>query len=452
MKLTFLGASGTVTGSKYLIEVQDKKILVDCGLFQGLKELRLQNWQTPEFDLSAIDAVLLTHGHLDHTGYLPRLVKLGFKGDIFATAPTLKITEIILKDSAKIQEEEAERANREGYSKHKPALPFYDLNDVEQTQKLFRPINEGEWLNIENLFKVIFQYNGHILGSTFIQVEAAGKTLVFSGDVGREKDLLLYPPKKPDKADVLLIESTYGGKIHPDEETMLPELEEIINETIGRGGSLFIPSFAVERTQLLMLIIWRLLKDKKIPKVPMIMDSPMGANILDLFHHSQDWHKLKIDECNNICSHFRLVSSYSETMQLRMNKKPKIVIAGSGMVTGGRILNYLEVRAANEKDTLLFVGYQAEGTRGRKLLEGEKEIKIYGRTIPFRMQIKKIEGLSAHGDQNDLLHWLSKLKQKPSNIFIIHGETEQAVAFKQKLKEVKHWEAEIPKLNQSIEI
>lgn len=451
MKLTFLGASGTVTGSKYLIESQDKKILVDCGLFQGLKSLRLLNWEAPKFDPSTISAVLLTHGHLDHTGYLPRLVKLGFKGEIFATAPTLKIAEIILKDSAKIQEEEAERANREGYSKHKPALPFYDLRDVEQTQNLFRPIQEGKWLNIENLFNVCFQYNGHIIGSTFIQLEAAGKTLVFSGDIGREKDLLLYPPKKPEKADALFIESTYGGKIHPNEETILPELEQIINETINRGGSVFIPSFAVERNQLLMLILWRLLKDKRIPKIPMIMDSPMGANVLDLFHYSQGWHRLKAEECNEMCSHFRLISSYQETMQIRMNKKPILVIAGSGMMTGGRILNYLEARAANKNDTLLFVGYQAEGTRGRKLLEGEKKIKIYGRMIPFQMEIKKIEGLSAHGDQNDLLNWLSDLKQKPSNIFIVHGEMEQAEAFKQKLKEVKHWEAEIPQLNQSFE-
>ncbi len=452
MKITFLGAAGTVTGSKYLIEFQDQKILVDCGLFQGLKELRLLNWQTPPFDPSSIHAVLLTHGHLDHTGYLPRLVKLGFRGKIFATPLTLKVAEIILKDSAKIQEEEAERANREGYSKHKPALPLYTLRDVEQTQKLFCPVKEGEWLTIENLFKVIFQYNGHILGSTFIQLEAGGKTVVFSGDLGREEDLLLYPPKKPDRADTLLIESTYGGEIHPSEETIFSELEQIVNTTISRVGSLFIPSFAVERTQLLMLILWRLLKAQKIPKVPMIMDSPMGANILDLFHQSRDWHKLQPDECNEMCSHFRLVSRYDETQKLRMNKKPKIVIAGSGMLTGGRMLSYLEVRAGNENDTLLFVGFQAEGTRGRKLLNGEKEIKIYGRTIPFRMQIKKIESLSAHGDQNDLLNWLSNLKQQPKQVFIIHGEKDQAEAFKHKLKEVKHWEPVIPQLNQSFEI
>ncbi len=452
MKLTFLGAAGAVTGSKYLIEFQDKKILVDCGLFQGLEELCLLNWLTPAFDPTAINAVLLTHGHLDHTGYLPRLVKLGFKGKIFATALTLKIAEIILKDSAKIQEEEAERANRGGYSTHKPAMPLYDLKDVEKTVKLFHPVQEGQWHNIENLFKVIFHYNGHILGSTFIQIEAAGKTVVFSGDLGREKDLLLYPPKKPDIANVLLIESTYGGQIHLDEEAVLPELEQVVNETIGRVGSLYIPSFAVERTQLLMVMLWRLLKDEKIPEVPMIMDSPMGANILDLFHQSQDWHKLMPEECKEICSHFRIVSSYEETMRLRMDRDPKIVIAGSGMLTGGRILSYLETSAANENDTLLFVGYQAEGTKGRKLIEGEKEIKIYGRVIPFRMQIKKFESLSAHGDQKDLINWLSDLKQKPENIFIIHGEREQAKAFQQKLKEVKHWKSEIPHLNQSFEI
>jgi metallo-beta-lactamase family protein len=452
MKLTFLGAAGTVTGSKYLLEFQDKKILIDCGMFQGLKELRLLNWDTPKFDPRSISAMLLTHGHLDHSGYLPHLVKLGFKGEIFATPPTLKIAEIVLKDSAIIQVEEAERANKEGYSRHKPAKPFYDLYDVEQTQKLFRPIEEGKWLNIAELFKVIFQYNGHIMGSTFIQIEADGKTFVFSGDLGREKDKLLYPPKKPNKADVLVIESTYGGTIHPDEEAVVREISQIISETINRGGSVFIPSFAVERVQLLMLILWRLLKDNKIPKVPMYMDSPMGEDVLEMFQGSHYWHRLKIEEYNQMRSHFQIVKNYSESLQIRNDKKPKIVIAGSGMIEGGRIMNYLEMRAENEKDTLLLVGYQAEGTRGRKLLNGEKEIKMFGRMVPFRMQIKKIEGLSAHADQNDLLSWLSDLKEEPSKIFIVHGELEQSEAFQKKLKEVKKWPSEIPKLNQAFEI
>lgn len=452
MKLTFLGAAGTVTGSKYLMEFQDKKILIDCGMFQGLKELRLLNWETPKFDPRSINAVLLTHGHLDHSGYLPHLVKLGFKGEIFATSPTLKIAEIILKDSAIIQVEEAERANKEGYSEHKPAKPFYDLNDVEQTQKLFRPIEEGKWLDIADLFKVIFQYNGHIMGSTFIQIEADGKTFVFSGDLGREKDKLLYPPKKPQKADYLIIESTYGGTIHPEEEAVVREISQIINETIKRGGSVFIPSFAVERVQLLMLILWRLLKDNKIPKVPMYMDSPMGEDVLEMFQGSHYWHRLKIEEYNQMRSHFQIVKNYSESLQIRNDKKPKIVIAGSGMIEGGRIMNYLEMRAENEKDTLLLVGYQAEGTRGRKLLAGEKEIKMFGRIVPFRMQVKKIDGLSAHADQNDLLFWLSDLKEEPSKIFIVHGELDQSQAFQAKLKEVKKWPSEIPKLNQTFEL
>lgn len=447
--LTFLGASGTVTGSKYLLEAKDKKVLIDCGLFQGLKDLRLLNWQPPTFDPSGIHAVFLTHGHLDHTGYLPRLVKLGFKGRIYATPPTLEIAKIILEDSAKIQEEEADRSNREGYSKHKPALPLYDLKDVEQTLKLFFPVQEGVELHIEDLH-ITFQYNGHILGSTFIEVEIGGKTLVFSGDLGRRNDLILYPPKKPKKADILLMETTYGGKVHPDEASMIPELQSIVNETINRGGTLFIPSFAVERAQLLMLMLWRLASDHKIPHIPMIMDSPMGANMLKLFHNSQAWHRIPQAECSQMCSHFQMVNSFSDTLQLRRDKRPKVIIAGSGMMTGGRILSYLEEHANSDKDTLLFVGFQAEGTRGRKLLDGDKYIKMYGKDVPFRMQIKQLDGLSAHGDQNDLLDWLSDLEQQPSKIFLVHGEQDQAEAFQKKLKDTKQWDAEIPQLNHSL--
>ena len=452
MKLTFLGAAGTVTGSKYLLETDEEKIMIDCGMFQGLKELRLLNWQQPEFDPASIKAVLLSHAHLDHTGYLPRLVKLGFKGMIFGTSPTLQAAEIILKDAAKIQEEEAERANKEGYSKHKPALAFYTVEDVTHTIGLFQVAEVDEWVQISGNIKARFLYNGHILGSTFIEIKANEKMLVFSGDIGRENDLLLYPPKKPEKADVLLIESTYGGKIHAEESTIIPQLEIIINDSVLKGGSLFVPSFAVERTQLLMLMLWQLLKDKKIPEIPMIMDSPMGANVLDLFHHSRKWHKLQPDECDKMCSHFTIVKHFRETLEIREDKNPKIVIAGSGMVTGGRILNYLEKRAGNIHDTLLFAGYQAEGTRGRKILEGAKEIKIYGKSYPFKMQVKQLEGLSAHGDQNDLLSWLSKINNTPRYVFIVHGEKEQANALQKKIKDEKQWDVQLPFLNQVVEI
>ena len=450
--IRFLGGAGTVTGSKYLLETKNKKLMVDCGVFQGSKELRLLNWQLPEYNPKTIDAVVLTHGHLDHTGYLARLVKLGFKGKIYGSEPTLKIAEIILKDSAKIQEEEARRANKEGYSQHRRAEAFYDLQDVEKTTAPLHSVNEGKWHFIEDEFKIRWQYNGHIIGSTFIEIETHGKRLVFSGDIGRKNDLLLYPPKKPDKADVMLIESTYGGRIHPEEESIIPELERIINETIERGGSLFIPSFAVERTQLMMVMIWQLLKEKRIPEIPMVMDSPMGANVLHLFHNTRDWHKLKPNDCKEMCSHFQVVSSYKETIKLRESKESKIVIAGSGMMTGGRILNYMEARAGNSNDTLLFVGYQAEGTRGRKLLEGAKEIKVYGRWFPFKMHMEHIEGLSAHGDQNDLIDWLSEIKQQPEKVFIIHGEKEQAEALSEALEKQKGWQTQIPHLNQTIEL
>ena len=446
IKIHFLGAAGTVTGSKYLVDTGEKRILVDCGLFQGLKELRLLNWNYPPVDISSIDAVLLTHGHLDHTGYLPLLVKSGFNKTIYGTYPTLDIAKIILRDSAKIQEQEAERANREGYSKHSPAKPLYDLKDVEDTIPHFKGVPPAHWLELFDGIKARFQYNGHILGATFIELDINGKRFVFSGDIGRKNDLLLLPPLKPKKADVLFIESTYGGRFHPDEIEAVPKIEKLINDTISRGGMVFIPSFAVERAQLMMFILWKLMKEKKIPKVPMIMDSPMGANVLELFHWTRDWHRLTPQECDDMCSHFDIVSSYHETIKLRDDKKPKIVIAGSGMLTGGRILSYMETQATNPKNTLIFVGYQAEGTRGRKLLEGEKEYKSYGKWIPFDMQVAEIEGLSAHADQAELLDWMSDIKDKPKQIFIIHGEKEGAEALQKGIKDTYGWDSRIPQL------
>jgi metallo-beta-lactamase family protein len=383
---------------------------------------------------------------MDHTGYLPRLVKQGFKGPIYGTNPTLDIAKIILNDSAKIQEQEAERANKEGYSKHNPAKPLYDLKDVEKTVPYFKGVPPSQWLPILKNVKVRFQYNGHILGATYIELDINGKRFVFSGDIGRTNDLLLYPPLKPKKADVLLIESTYGGRFHPDEVEAIPQIEKLVNDTINRGGSLFIPSFSVERAQLMMLIFWRLLKKDKIPKVQMIMDSPMGANVLELFHRTRDWHKLEEYECEEMCSHFTVVSSYRETMELRTDNNPKIVIAGSGMLTGGRMLNYLETQAQNPNNTLLFVGYQAEGTRGRKLLEGDKELKVYGKWVPFHMQVAEIEGLSAHADHKELLDWMDEIENKPEQIFIVHGEKESAEALQKGIKDTYAWDAEIPQL------
>ncbi|MDW5290889.1 MBL fold metallo-hydrolase [Formosa sp. PL04] len=446
IKVHFLGASGTVTGSKYLVDTGDKKILIDCGLFQGVKELRLLNWNYPPVDIASIDAVLLTHGHMDHTGYLPLLVKAGFNKTIYGTNPTLDIAKIILNDSAKIQEQDAKRANKEGYSKHNPAKPLYDLKDVENTIPHFKGVPPEQWVPLFDGIKARFQYNGHILGSTFIELDINGKRFVFSGDIGRKNDLLLFSPLKPKKADVLFIESTYGGRFHPEESEAIPKIEKLVNDTINRGGMLFIPSFAVERAQLVMLILWRLFKDHKIPNVPMILDSPMATNMLELFQNTRDWHKLEYQEYSEMCSHFNIVSDYYDSMQLREDKQPKIVIAGSGMLTGGRILSYLETQASNPDNTLLFVGYQAEGTRGRKLLEGEKEFKSYGKWIPFNMQVEEIEGLSAHADHTELLDWLDAIKNTPEKTFIIHGETEAAEALKKGIEDTYGWTCEIPQL------
>jgi len=448
--LHFLGAAGTVTGSKYLMDTPDKKFLVDCGLFQGLKELRLLNWDHLPIDASKIDFVLLTHGHLDHTGYLPCLLKAGFKGKIYGTPPTLDIAKLILLDSAKIQEEEAEQANKHGYSKHKPAKPLYEVKDVEETLQHFSEIKIDEWISFGDNIKARFQMNGHIIGSTFIEVNVSGKKFVFSGDVGQENDLLMYPPKRPQEADVLLVESTYGDRLHKKED--IPErLKTIILDTIGKGGSVIIPSFAVERTQTLMYMIWQLHKSGALPDIPCIMDSPMGANVLEVFQKNLEWHKLSFSDCTEMCKMFKIVKEFKETLELIATPYPKIVIAGSGMVTGGRVLNYLQEYIGKPETTVLFVGYQGEGTRGRKIMDGAHEIKIYGKYYEVKAHIEAIHGLSAHGDQKDLLNWMSEIKNKPEKVFIIHGEHQAADTFRVKIKDTFGWEGIVPKLYDIVE-
>lgn len=444
----FLGASGTVTGSKYLLQTEGMNILVDCGLFQGLKRLRLLNWNQLPIKASDIDIVLLTHGHLDHTGFLPRLVDMGFRGPILGTAPTLDIAEIILNDSARLQEEEAERANREGYSKHHPARPLYDIHDVEQTLPHFKAVAEEEWHTLGNNVRVRFRYNGHIIGATFIELEMDGKRFVFSGDIGRESDLLMRTPQRPERADVLLIESTYGNRFHPD-DSVKEELKKIVNETVEWHGTLIIPSFAVERTQTLMYLLWQLWREGAIPDIPMIMDSPMGARVLGVFERNHSWHKLSPSECAGMCGHFRIVEDFRETESIIGDSQPKIVIAGSGMITGGRVLSYLETYISRPETTVLLVGYQAEGTRGRSLLEGATEIKFYGQYHPVRARIASINGLSSHADQRELLNWMSDAathKTPPQRIFIVHGEPAAADALRVKIRDTYNLEAEVAEM------
>lgn len=451
LKIHFLGAAGTVTGSKFLIETPEQNILIDCGMFQGLKELREKNWEYLPIDVATIDVVLLTHGHLDHTGYLPRLIKQGYRGKIVGTAPTLAITKIILLDSAKIHEEEAEKANEEGYSKHKPAEPFYSVQEAEVTLGFFQVKEKDQWNELSKNIKYRFRYNGHIIGATFIELDIFGKIFVFSGDIGREHDLLLFPPEKPEWADYLFIESTYGNKLHP-QESVSDKLVELITKTIHNRGNLIIPSFAVERSQTLMFLLWKLYNENRIPNIPIFIDSPMGNNVLSVFQNFPDWHKLPMKDFNAMNNRMNIITSYKETWETIDNPRPKVVIAGSGMVTGGRVLTYLQQLVDKTNTTVLLVGFQAEGTRGRQLLEGAYELKFYGKYYPVKAEIHHIESLSAHADQQGLLDWTSTIKNIPEETFLIHGEPTAQDALRVKLQDTYGWKVKIPKLYSITEI
>ncbi|MDA9070141.1 MBL fold metallo-hydrolase [Flavobacteriaceae bacterium] len=445
VRINFLGAAGEVTGSKFLLETSEKNILIDCGMFQGLKELRELNWSPLPVNVKAIDVVLLTHGHLDHVGYLPRLVKQGFTGKILGTEPTLAIAEIILKDSAKIHEEEAKKANEENYSKHNPALPFYTKFEAEKTIKQFQVQMPDKWIQLSAHIAFRFQYNGHIIGATFIELDINGKRFVFSGDIGRANDYLLDNPKKPEWADFLFIESTYGNKLHPDDD-IEALLSQMISETIQKKGNLIIPSFAVERLQTLMYVLWKLYKKNKIPNIPIFIDSPMGNNVLEVFNRFPKWHKLSQADYNAMCNHINIIQSYKETWDTIDDTRSKIIIAGSGMVTGGRVLTYLQQLIDVASTTVLLVGYQAEGTRGRQLQEGVHEVRFFGKYYPVKATIKSIESLSAHADQNDLLDWMSNIKNIPENVYLIHGESTALDAFRVKIEDTYNWQVTIPKL------
>jgi metallo-beta-lactamase family protein len=451
MKLYFLGAAGTVTGSKIVIEHNETRILIDCGLFQGIKTLRELNWQPISVLPSTIDYVLLTHGHLDHCGWLPKLVKEGFNGKIFCTSPTKQIAKLILLDSAKIQEEEAERANKEHYSKHDPAEPLYTIAKAEKVFPLFKVVDKELEVKLTDDIFFSFFYASHIIGACSIELHVGDKILIFSGDLGQDDDVLLYPAVKPKKADYIVMESTYGNRIHPTEDTKLL-LETFIRDTFENDGTVLIPSFAVERAQTLMYLLWQLKKEDRLPNIPLIIDTPMGINVLEVFQNSTAWHKLTPRECDEMCKIFTFISEYKETIDTIYNPKPKVVIAASGMMTGGRILSYMERYVGKPETTIIVVGYQAEGTRGRKMMDGAEEIKIYGKYYPVKAKILELEGLSAHGDQKDLLNWLADLEEKPKKVFLVHGENIAADELRLKISETYLFDVSVPILGQIVEI
>jgi metallo-beta-lactamase family protein len=441
MEIQFLGATKTVTGSKYLLKA-DKKILVDCGLFQGLKELRLRNWSNLPVSPSAIDAVVLTHAHLDHTGYLPLLVKNGFRGKIYATNFTVELCKILLLDSGHLQEEDAHRANKLGYSKHKPALPLYTRDDAQAVFPLFQKVSFHQEFSVGD-FRLRFNRVGHIFGAASLLVRHQQTSILFSGDVGRPSDPCVLPPEDVVTTDYLVIESTYGDRLH---ESVDPEekLGEIIIKVVGRGGTLIIPAFAVGRVQVMLYYIYHLKQSGKIPSIPVFLDSPMAQDVTGMMLQHDEEHLLNKKVCSEIVKGVRYVSSVEESKQIDEYSYPKIIISASGMVTGGRVLHHIKALAGDKRNMILFVGYQAAGTRGDVLLRGNREIKMFGEKVTVNAEVSVLDNVSAHADYEEIINWLSKVKVPPRKVFITHGETHAALALQEKLKNTFGWQCIVP--------
>lgn len=438
-----MGATGTVTGSKYLLTIQNKHILVDCGLFQGFKELRLRNWDRLPIAPADIDAVVLTHAHIDHTGYIPLLVKNGFKGTIYATKPTCDLCAILLPDSGYLQEEDARSANLHGYSKHHPALPLYTVKDAEKSLEHFKPMQFSQEYTLAPGIQVSWHRAGHILGAAFVQFEVEGKTLLFSGDIGRFHDPIMKAPEIMRETDYLVLESTYGNRLHEKSDPK-DSIAKVVVETIQRGGTVLIPAFAVGRAQSVLYYLAQLKKEKRIPDVPVFLDSPMAIDATLLLQHYADKEThLTPEQCRMACSVANYINTIDESKELD-EPSPKIIVAASGMMTGGRVLHHLKTIAPDPRNTILMTGYQAGGTRGADLLAGGREIKIHGEVIAVKAQIVSLNSLSAHADYEDVLYWLKQFQRAPRKVFITHGEPEAADALKKRIEKELGWSCEIP--------
>ena len=458
VSLQFLGAAGGVTGSKFLFSCGDDQLLIDCGLFQGLKELRQRNWAQVPIDLRRLRAVILTHAHIDHSGYLPRIVSKGYHGPVFATPGTCDLLGVMLPDAAHLQEEEARYANRKGYSKHSPALPLYTIEDDEQALKLLRPIGVGESVEVMKGVFLEFGRVGHILGAGSARLSFAvngqKRTLLDSGDLGRYDRPILKDPEPAGAADWLLIESTYGNRTHAkDSET---ELRNLIKATAAERGCLVIPAFAIGRTQDLLYTIRKMEDDGEIPAIPVHVDSPMGLEATEIYSRHTDEHnfemaKLRDQERCPISSRRMVIARTPEQSKSINNLKgPLIIISASGMATGGRVLHHLKQRLPKLDTTVLLAGYQAEGTRGRLLQDGATEVKLLGEVVPVRARIKVLDGFSAHADQGEILRWLGTFKKAPRTTYVVHGEPPAASALADVIRERLGWRVEIAKYQQKV--
>jgi metallo-beta-lactamase family protein len=454
--LTFFGAAGTVTGSKHLLDTGSHRVLIDCGLFQGLKELRERNWQPLPMAARSIDAVVLTHAHLDHCGYLPRLVAEGFRGRVFCTPGTRDLCSLVLPDSAHIQEEDARDANRHGYSKHHPALPLYTANDAVKALGLLQPVGYNRPVPVASGVDVEFINAGHLLGSSYARVTFGGKTVLFGGDLGRFGRPVLPDPDPVDRADILLLESTYGNRLHePDDQGH--RLAAIVNAAVARGGKLIVPAFAIGRVEEVVYWLKRLEEEQRVPALPVFIDSPMAAQAMQFYRQranelDAEMQKRERGVCEFCTARMTTVSSVQQSIDLVASRQPAIVIASSGMATGGRVLYHLAAGLPNPKNTVMFVGYQAAGTRGRALLDGAKAVRIKGHDIAVAATIEFIDSMSAHADAAEIMRWLSGFGTAPTMTYLVHGEPVALEALRTRVTREKQWPVHIAGYQEKVEI
>ncbi|MBP1610001.1 MAG: ysh1 [Acidobacteria bacterium] len=460
--IQFLGATGTVTGSKYLVDSGKTRILVDCGMFQGTKKLRLLNWEPPPVPPSSVDHIVLTHAHIDHAGMLPVGVRDGFQGNIWCTPATQELCEISLMDAAHLQEEDARFANKKGFSKHKPALPLYTTQDAARAIEHLKSLDYDNEVSLSSDCRICLRDAGHILGSAIIEVtlvdEGKPIRIVFSGDLGRYNALILRDPSPMDEADYLVVESTYGDRRHEKEEAA-DEIAAIVNETAHRGGMLVIPAFAIGRTQTLLYVLRDLKSRGAIPDLPVFVDSPMAVRVTELFCR----HMGEFDEeaqelyhangsCPVLCPNLRFTRTPQESQELNNMRYPAIILSASGMATGGRILHHMKYRLPDPRNTILFVGYQAMGTRGQIILSGARQIKIHGEMVPIRAQIRTIDSFSAHADSSEIIRWLRTFRKAPRMTFVVHGEPSASEAMAEAIKRTLGWKTHIPEYLENVDL
>ncbi|QQS41591.1 MAG: MBL fold metallo-hydrolase [Acidobacteriota bacterium] len=464
-KISFFGGVGTVTGSKYLVESKGKQVLVDCGLFQGLRELREKNWEPLPFDPASLDAVIITHAHIDHTGFLPRIVKLGFNGPVFTSRGTNDLIKILLPDSARLQEEEAEYRNRKGLTVHSPALPLYDEADAEAALDLVVPVpNDGNPVEICEGITAAFRVAGHILGASLVHLTLSSAAedgsdirFLFSGDLGHYDQPILKDPAPPPACEYLMVESTYGDRLH-DEEPSEDQLARIINEAYERNGPVLIPAFAVGRTQEILYLIRELEEQGKIPVMPVAVDSPMAKQATQVYNRWREEHDeeyvsiLARQQHPLMTKSMTLAGTREESKRLNDDRGARIIISASGMLSGGRVLHHALRILPDENATIVFVGYQAAGTRGRRVLDGESEVKIMHSWVPVRCRIEQIGGFSAHADWKAVLKWLSGLETVPRMVFTTHGEPESASAMAEHIREEFGWNVMVPQMGDSFDL